>query len=156
MASVAEEPPLKLASFFIHVEKGRRRTGRSARSGIVVSWQSILGMSNGWLDAAELRPKSTLVGDLNEKRERLPHERIPCTCGAVSVVAIVRARCCEVFGGGTVEATDTVMPRMWEEQRDVMEDGRRKLVLVTWCGVASFEQRRKTKKEERRWANCLK
>jgi hypothetical protein len=91
LASVAEEPPLKLASFFIHVEKGRRRTGRSARSGIVVSWESILGMSSGWLDAAELRPKSTLVGVLNEKRERLPHERIPCTCscGAVSVVAIV-------------------------------------------------------------------
>jgi len=98
---------LKFASFLIHVEKGRRRTGRSARSGTVVSWKSILGMSNGWLDEAEF----ALAGDLNEKRERLPHERIPCTCGAVSVVAIVRARCCEVWCLD-VEATDTAMTRM--------------------------------------------
>jgi hypothetical protein len=125
---------LKLASFFIHVEKGRRRTGRSARSGIVVSWESIMGMSNGWLDAAELRPSSTLLGDLNEKRERLPHERIPCTCGAVSVVAIVRARCCEVFGRGSYG------------QRDDADVGgtkkcgrRRKLVLVTWWCLSNKE-----------------
>jgi hypothetical protein len=84
---------LKFASFFIHVENGRRRTGRSVRSGMAVSWKSVLGRSNGWLDEAELTPNSALVGDLNEKRESLPHERIPCTCGAVSVVAIVRARC---------------------------------------------------------------
>jgi hypothetical protein len=133
---------LKLASFFIHVEKGRRRTGRSVRSGIVVSWQSILGMSNGWLDAAELRSKSTLVGDLNEKRERLPHERIPCTCGAVSVVAIVRARCCEVFGGGSYGHGDAAdvegtrrCNRRWKEKARAGD--------VVWCLSNKEGKRRK-------------
>jgi hypothetical protein len=96
-------------------------------------------MSNGWLDGAEF----ALAGGLNEKRERLPHERIPCTCGAVSVVAIVRARCCEVvrgvvFGRGSYGHGDDA-----DVGGTKRCERRRKLVLVT--DVVSFEQRRKKK-----------
>ncbi len=64
--SAVEEPPLKFASFFIHVEKGRRRPWRSGRSGIWVScWEVDFCKAGGLQDEDDLTPNLSLTKALN-------------------------------------------------------------------------------------------
>jgi hypothetical protein len=90
LVSAAEEPPLKFASFFIHVENGRRRPGRSARSGISVSGGLRDFLVDARLQAAEEElMSSALTNGLKRKRWYEELMSVPCECCAASVVAIV-------------------------------------------------------------------
>lgn len=81
---------MKFASFFIHVENGRRRPGRSARSGIWVSSLELYFRRAGRRgDEADLTPNPALINALKEKRRRVLVMFVPWGCGVVSVVAIV-------------------------------------------------------------------
>jgi len=83
--SAAEEPPLKLVSFFIQVEKGRRRPGRS---GMSVSCLNLWGDDVKMWEEANSTRNLTRTNVEKGKRGRDLLLSVPCGC-AGSVVVIV-------------------------------------------------------------------